>query len=623
MRWTILVIISVMGALFTSLGIDVSQTDWSGGWAVPGPVSDWGTSFLTNDRSDFSSTGVLSLSQMPEYFEIYSNNSSIQILADMDQDGDTDFVTGFTGIGLCWLENESDGTDWIMHVIHENSNGYYISCIGTADIDDDNFIDIVMSWDNPGAEIVWLKNPGNDNPSIWQTHIIDPNGEPARFETVDVDLDGDPDVIGIASKAGGWDTVVWWENFSQGTYWSKYEIDDEQYFNGKVVAADLTGNSYIDLACYRFVGEPAQWELIRYRQDGQNWYESTISSIGKSNCLTAGNINSDGDLDLVAYEGIYGEDNELVWYELVSGNTWERHVIYVQEAAGIVGWNIGVSDLDGDGDDDVFALSLGNTTAGIRWWENNGTGLLWNSHYLAWGFSGGSIGSADINLDGNLDLVTNLRFPPAWKGIKWWDLSAENGYYDDGKLVSSVLDTGTEPAWQYIDWYETGTSLTSVEFQVRGGSDPDDLGEWSGNITSPQTSLAAYLSATDRYIQYKALLSTQDSDDTPLLHDVTFHYWPLGIEGEQIPEIAGYSLSISGPNPAFTGTVSMNFSIPYSGHVRLDVYDLSGRVIQSLSDEDFTTGEYSCQTTDLSPGVYLCRMQASGFTDSVRFVVLD
>ncbi len=622
MRWIVLVIIPLMGALFTCLGIDVSQTDWSGGWAVPGPVSDWGTSFLTNDRSDYSSTSVLCLSQMPEFFEINSSNSCIQILADMDQDGDIDIIIWESDWSICWLENTSDGADWIMHVIHANSNEYYISCIGAIDIDDDNLIDIVMSWDNPGAEIVWFKNPGISTQNPWQMHIIDPNGHPARFETVDVDLDGDPDVIGIASKVGMWDTVVWWENFAQGTYWSKYEIDDEQYFNGKVVAADLTGNSYIDLACYRIV-ESNNWELIRYRQDGQYWVESTISSIGCSDGLTVGNINSDGDLDLVAYEGIYGEDSELVWYELVSGSTWERHVIYVQEAAGIVGWNIGVSDLDGDGDDDVFALCKGNATGGIRWWENCGTGLLWNMHIPLWGFSGGSIGCADINLDGNLDLVTNLGFPPSWAGIKWWDLSAENGYYDDGELVSSVLDTGTEPAWQYIDWYETGTSSTSVEFQVRGGTDPDDLGEWSSSITSPQTSLAGYLSAGDRYIQYRALLSTQDSDDTPLLHDVTFHYFPVGIEGEQIPEIAGYSLSISGPNPAYTGMVSVSFSIPCSGHVRLDVYELSGRVIQMLSDEDFTTGEHSFQMTDLSPGVYLCRMQASGFTDSVRFVVLN
>ena len=619
MRWTILVIIPLMGAMFTSLGVDVNQTDWSGGWAVPGPVSDWGASFLTYDRSDFTSTGVLSLSQMPEHFEIYSSNSSIQILADMDQDGDIDIVVWRSDWAICWLENISNGADWITHVIHTNSNEYYISCIGAGDIDDDNHIDIVMSWDNPGAEIVWFKNPGISTQNPWQMHIIDPNGHPAIFKIADVDLDGDPDVIGIASKTGYRDTVVWWENFSQGSYWSKYEIDDEQYYNYEVVAADLTGNSYIDLACYRFV-EPNNWELIRYRQDGQYWVESTISSIGCSDGLTVGNINSDGDLDLVAYEGIYGEDNELVWYELVSGNTWERHVIYVEENSGVVGWNIGVSDLDGDGDDDVFALSKGNTTWGIRWWENSGTGLLWNEHYLVWGFSGGSIGCADINLDGNLDLITNLYYTSGWAGIKWWDLSAENGYYDDGELVSSVLDTGTEPTWQYIDWYETGTSLTSVEFQVRGGIDPDDLGEWSNNITSPQTSLAAYLSIGDRYIQYKALLSTQDSDDTPLLHDVTFHYWPLGIEGEQI---AGYSLSISGPNPAFTGTLSISFSIPYSGHVRLDVYDLSGRVIQRLSDEDFTTGEHSFQMTNLSPGMYMCRMQAGGFTDSVRFVVLD
>jgi hypothetical protein len=67
----------------------------------------------------------------------------------------------------------------------------------------------------------------------------------------------------------------------------------------------------------------------------------------------------------------------------------------------------------------------------------------------------------------------------------------------------------------------------------------------------------------------------------------------------------------------------MSFSIPVSAHVQLDIFDVSGRVIQKLADTEFTSGEHSIQTTDLSAGIYLCRLQSSEYSDSIRFVILD
>ena len=625
MRLTVAGILPLMCIFITCFGIEESQTDWSGGWSVTGPVAGWGSFFLSNDRTDFNSSGIITLSQMPEYFEIDTVGPPIQVLFDMDQDGDEDIVTGFPDYGLCWVENKNNGTEWVRHSIDSR----YASSVCPVDIDGDDDIDVVVAWNEPGAEIAWLENPGTDGSTPWQMHIIDPDGYLSFIGVGDIDLDGDPDVIGATSKTGTLDCVVWWENFSQGSNWSKKEIDDDFYSSSRVAVLDLILGDSVELICYRKI-DATNWELVIYRYDGWDWYEIIVSSSSRYRSgqpINAGNIDLDGNLDIVSYEYASQEDNKLVWYEQITYNTWERHVIYSEDSD--LSLRIGVSDLDGDGDDDIYALRGGTTAvpgvSGIWWWENYGSGSAWNMHHVAWGFSGSKIGSTDINLDGNQNLVTNIHFayPPSFVGIKWWDLTAENGYYDEGELVSSVLDTGEEPSWQYIDWSSDPIPLTSVDFRVRGGSTSDDLGEWSTAITAPMTSLGSYLDDGDRYIQYKAILSTEHETITPVLQDVSFHYWPVALDENQVAEIADYSLEVSGSNPSYLGTVSMSFSIPVSAHVQMDIFDVSGRVIQKLADTEFVSGEHSVQATGLSAGVYLCRLQSNGFSDSIRFVILD
>ncbi|MCK5131571.1 MAG: T9SS type A sorting domain-containing protein [Candidatus Sabulitectum sp.] len=632
MRLTVAGILPLIGIVITCFAIEESQTDWSGGWSVSGPVADWATSFLSNDRTDFSSPGILTLSQMPEYFEIDSTPTAYQIFVDMDQDSDNDLIIWGADWSICWLENIQGGTSWISHTINTNSNESYITSLAIADLNSDDDIDVVVAWNEPGAEIAWLENPGTDGPAPWQMHIIDPDGYPSYLGVGDIDLDGDPDVIGATSKTGNLDCVVWWENFGQGSNWSKKEIDDEYSYPCKVAVLDLIYGDSVELICYRHIYPSSNWELVIFRYNGWDWYEIIVSSSSKyasGQQISAVDINLDGNLDMVSYEQHASqEDSRLVWYEQITYNSWERHVIY-SEDSDLSRLTLGVSDLDGDGDDDIFALRGGTSAipsvSGIWWWENDGSGSAWNMHHVAWGFCGSNIGSADISLDGNQNLVTNILFActPSLLGIKWWDLTAENGYYDEGELVSSVLDTGAEPSWQYIDWYSDPIPLTSVDFRVRGGSTAVDLGEWSASITAPMTSLENYLDDGDRYIQYKAILSTEHETITPVLQDVSFHYWPVALEENQVAEITDYSLEVSGSNPSCSGTVSISFSIPVSAHVQMDVFDLSGRVTQELADTEFVSGEHTVQATGLSAGVYLCRLQSNSFSDSIRFVILD
>jgi Secretion system C-terminal sorting domain len=68
------------------------------------------------------------------------------------------------------------------------------------------------------------------------------------------------------------------------------------------------------------------------------------------------------------------------------------------------------------------------------------------------------------------------------------------------------------------------------------------------------------------------------------------------------------------PNP-FTTMTTIRFSLPEAGHVKLDVYSISGKHIETLFNEYKSQGVYSVNYngTTLSPGVYMYKIQTKQF----------
>lgn len=77
------------------------------------------------------------------------------------------------------------------------------------------------------------------------------------------------------------------------------------------------------------------------------------------------------------------------------------------------------------------------------------------------------------------------------------------------------------------------------------------------------------------------------------------------------------------PNPFSTST-NIAFELPEPGPVRLEVYDLSGRLVETLVDEPMTAGEHSVELdgSGLAAGVYLIRLSTNGCTRVTRAVLL-
>lgn len=83
-----------------------------------------------------------------------------------------------------------------------------------------------------------------------------------------------------------------------------------------------------------------------------------------------------------------------------------------------------------------------------------------------------------------------------------------------------------------------------------------------------------------------------------------------------------YDLSQNYPNP-FNPTTTITFAVPSSGFVSLKVYDVLGREVKTLADDNESAGYHSVifNASDLPSGVYFYRIDAGKYT-SVKKLML-
>ncbi|MFQ5604609.1 MAG: T9SS type A sorting domain-containing protein [bacterium] len=77
------------------------------------------------------------------------------------------------------------------------------------------------------------------------------------------------------------------------------------------------------------------------------------------------------------------------------------------------------------------------------------------------------------------------------------------------------------------------------------------------------------------------------------------------------------------PNP-FNPTTVIQFAVPKRSRVSLKLYDVLGREIATLVDEEFQPGEYKVdfKAKGLASGIYFYRIQAEGFVQTRKLTLL-
>ena len=75
------------------------------------------------------------------------------------------------------------------------------------------------------------------------------------------------------------------------------------------------------------------------------------------------------------------------------------------------------------------------------------------------------------------------------------------------------------------------------------------------------------------------------------------------------------------PNP-FDRRFTLSFSLLEKENVRIDLYDVMGKIVRTISNKTFTSGDHNVlvEANSLSDGVYFARIQAGNGVKTLRVV---
>jgi uncharacterized repeat protein (TIGR01451 family) len=270
--------------------------------------------------------------------------------------------------------------------------------------------------------------------------------------TYPADMDGDGDLDVIASTRDG--GLLWFVESSGGiepTF--TVHVIDETGATRAVFPSDFNGDGRMDLLAA--ASADGSGELRWYENAGGQplaFIKHVISSAGSDfYAAEAGDIDGDGDADIAAFhlDDFGSKPLMTMWFE----NRGGRSPTFVEhQLVNVAGWNwdIHISDLDGDGDQDI--VQTGSTFGGVG-------GIVWQAQIGPKQFQARII--ADLSGD------VRMAAPP-------WDADG------DGDLDLMIAFTGPECQDSRFAWYEND-GAAPPQFHEHLISSAGEV-EWAGNV---------------------------------------------------------------------------------------------------------------------------------------------
>ncbi len=229
--------------------------------------------------------------------------------------------------------------------------------------------------------------------SDWFTHHFGDReiGSDAMGQTALVDLDRDGDLDFITGERAG--PILWYEYQAAGR-WIRHTLGLASPSDVGGAALDVDHDGWIDFVAggvwYRNPGNPKEAGFTRHTFD---------ENLAAVHDLVVGDLDGDGRPDVITMS----DRNDLRWYSIPDPPAKPWQVTRIGDS---VHSGISTGDLDGDGDLDLVRSNfwLENRDRGQQWIEHQMT-EPWGNDSQPWEINATQTRTADINLDGRLDVV--------------------------------------------------------------------------------------------------------------------------------------------------------------------------------------------------------------------------
>lgn len=322
-------------------------------------------------------------------------------------------------------------------------------------------------------------------------------------------------------------------------------------------------------------------------------------------------------------------------------------------------FGLDVVDINGDGTEEVFGsvLQTGDVYV-VNYEAGENVFAITEDNYtyaVVPGLSSLGLTAGDLDQDGNMDLIGtgssytsgqfNQNLAPNWVNIVEF-IGGQGGDPEDpanyGPITQVFFPNDMTDAFDKVtrdsagvitEYREEGTSgpQFASKFAFLGDIDMDGENEVALGFQGQNDSLYTYTEvfnpADSTYT--RTLVSSEANTVRTFMRVLSSSVKGVSIEDERVIIPSDYVLEQNYPNP-FNPTTSIRFELPRDKAVSLTIFDVSGRVVKTLVDNQYLTqGIHEIQWdgtsnagAQVASGTYVYQLRFGNFAHSKTMVLL-
>ena len=454
------------------------------------------------------------------------------------------------------------------------------------------------------------------------------------YATGDLNDDGIADVV-LGTAAG--DAVA--VNGSNGAELWTYTVPNTKT-SLNVDIFDVDGDGVVDVVAGGKASS-GNTTLVALKKDGSLKWQ-TKGDYQETTDLAYGDINYDGSPDVAAAIGTYSTGGgQVILFDGCDGKRhWE-----VKLGSGIA-FGIDAKDVNGDGDMEIAVTNYNNTVFFIDGSTNT---ILWSQNGI---YYGRDVIISDINNDKTYEIISVMGNCYCFdtEGNRLWfnDLGVGEQLmmFGNSLLVAnpwtgttSLLNcTNGECAWTrteagLADWGDVdGDGQDDIVVISTKWYDPNFTSQHMRAVDASNNLLWEYQLEAEPSGLIVANIDTDTEDEIVVAMGkklLAFDVVEIAAVDKPRPHALDFfSLYQNYPNP-FNSRTAICFEISNKTHVKVEIYNLYGRHVTSLLDEETSAGTHVLYWdgrdefgNNAPSGLYMCRLVTKAYSAKHKMVLV-
>jgi len=559
-------------------------------------------------------------------------------ISDVDLDSDLDLIaTGRSEGAVVWYENILPDSTWPR---------YYVDSLLTAanhvtayDMDDDGDFDAIAAAWTQTSKIIWYENPIiNSYAQITDFQVNEnpgPQDEDQGHSCICIDDSGNFVIAWVDERNGIPDIYAQRYSSDGSALGTNFKVNDQGSVDNWYISISADGNGNFVITWADFRNGDADIYAQRYSSDGSalgtnfkvnddlgnaEQGSPSISIDGNGNFVITWDDFRNGDQDIYAQR--YSSDGSALGTNFLvndQGSMWQVVPSISTESSGnfVITWEDWRN-----GDADIYAQRYASDgiTLGSNFQVDDVQGFA-RGPSISTDSSGNFVITWTDFRNGNVDIYaqryasdgsalgTNFRVDddPGSEEQETSSISVDDG----GNFVITWMDSRNGDYGDiYAQRYSSDGSALGTNFRVTNTSlekqYDSDVKLWNNRIYNTWTDHRAGITKSDIWA------NVLDWNN------------PVGIDKNELILIPQeFRLLQNYPNP-FNPETKIRYTVPQFSKVVIKVFDILGREIETLVNEEKPVGTYEITwyAENLPSGIYFYRLQADSFVETKKMVLL-